>query len=273
MILTPFRTLRSLWRIAQVVLLVLAGIAIVRMLFPHWSPLRRRQVKQAWAARLVATLGVRIESAGEAFPEQALIVSNHVSWLDVFVINALTPATFVCKDDVKHWPAIGWLVAHTGTLFIERGSRAAAARSAQAIAERLQAGERVAIFPEGTTTQGLHLLPFRAALFEAALGAGCAVQPLALRYLDETGKPSIAPAYDGDVSFGQSMLSIARSTGLRARLQVLPALPPTADRRALALHSETAIATALGFSLEETQALDAPRPAPESAATPVTRPA
>ena len=255
--LNVFREIRACWRILQVIALVFGGIAIVRLLFPFWSKPRQRRIKQAWSARLVATLGVRIDATGPQIPEQTLIVSNHISWLDVFVINALTPATFVCKDDVKSWPAIGWLVEHTGTLFIERGSRAAAARSAQAMTARFGAGERVAIFPEGTTTQGTHLLPFRAALFEAAVSAAARVQPLALQYQDAAGQLSRAPAYDGDISFGESMLAIVRSNGLKARLQILPLLDTSESRRELALASESSIAQALGFMNPEGEQTEA----------------
>lgn len=247
-ILTFLRDLRALWRLLQVAALIGGGIVTVRGLFPWLSPQLRQRIKQAWAARLVCTLGVRIESRGGELPPGSLIVSNHISWLDVFIINALAPTTFVCKDDVKHWPAIGWLVEHTETLFIERGNRAAAARSAQAMAERLRQGERVAVFPEGTSTPGNHMLPFRAALFEAALSAEAAVQPLALRYTDAAGKTSLAAAYYGEISFIESLLSIARSPRVHARLEVLPTLAPEQqERRSLAKQSEAAIADALGF--------------------------
>lgn len=249
-----FREIRAAFRLLQVILLIASGILTVRLLFPALAAAARRRIKQVWAARLVASLGVRIEASGEALAE-GLAVCNHISWLDVFVINAISPTTFVCKDDVRAWPALGWLVEHTGTLFIERGNRAAAARSALAMSERLNRGERVAIFPEGTTTGGGQLLPFRAALFEAAPGAGARVQPLALRYVDAAGCHTRAPAYDGDLSFGQSLLNIARSSGLRARLSHLTALPAGLDRRELCREAERSIATALGLSpAEERQA-------------------
>lgn len=239
------REIRAGFRLLQVLALIAGGIAIVRMLFPVWSAPTRRRVKQAWAARLVSALGVRIDAIGSACVS-GLAVSNHISWLDVFVINAITPTTFVCKDDVRGWPAIGWLVEHTGTLFIARGSRVAAARSAEAMAARLQAGERVALFPEGTTTGGEQLLPFRTALFEAAVSGQVGVQAAAIRYVDAAGESSRAPAYDGDISFVQSLLTIARSSGLRAEIKHLPPQPAGLARREYCQRSETQIAQALG---------------------------
>lgn len=240
------REIRAVFRLLQVALLIAGGLLTVRLLFPLLGTKPRQRIKQAWAARVVAALGVRIELDGEPLAA-GLAVCNHISWLDVFVIDAVSPTTFVCKDDVRAWPVIGWLVEHTGTLFIARGSRAAAARSAQAMSARLTRGERVAIFPEGTTTSGEHLLPFRAALFEAAPESGARVQPLALRYVDAGGQHTRAAAYDGDLSFGQSLLRIARSSGLRAQLTHLDALPGGLDRRELCRQAESRIAATLNL--------------------------
>ncbi|MBS1209563.1 MAG: acyltransferase family protein [Proteobacteria bacterium] len=257
-VLVPlFRDIRAAWRLIHVVWLVLRGIATVRICFPRWGAVQQRAMKQAWSRRLVEVLGVRIDPCDVQLPASTLIVCNHISWLDVFVMNALTPTTFVCKDEVKDWPALGWLVEHSGTLFIERGSRAAAARSAQAMTMRLTGGERIAVFPEGTTTQGSSMLPFRAALFQAAIDAQVSVQPASLRYRDATGARSHAPAYDGDLSFGQSMLNIVRASGIHAEIRFLEALAPTCGRRELARLSEAAITRDLGFMpIPEEQILD-----------------
>lgn len=244
-----FRELRALLRLTHVLWLIARGIITIRLFFGHWGDEQRRAMKQDWSRRLVAALGVSYSANQAELPAGILIVCNHISWLDVFILNAIAPTTFVCKDDVKSWPAIGWLVEHSGTLFIERGSRAAAARSAQAMAARLHAGERVAIFPEGTTTQGKSMLPFRPALFQAAVDAQVPVQPACLRYLDPAGNITIAPAYDGDLSFAQSMLNILRAPTLHAHMHFLPTLPPGTARRELTLQSESAIASALGFPL------------------------
>ncbi len=242
------REVRAVWRLTQLAWLLAWGFAALHFVFPRWTEHRRRVVKQVWAGRLLDALGVQPGHAAGELPSGTLIVSNHISWLDVFVINAMTPSCFVCKDDVKKWPLIGRLVAYSGTLFIERGSRSAAARSAQAIATRLSAHERVAIFPEGTTTRGTCILPFQAALFQAALDARVPVQPVALRYVDAYGSISFAPAYSGDTGFGESLLAIARASGLRAELHWLEELPPQHERRELTRQAEAAISNALGLA-------------------------
>ncbi len=264
-----FRELRAAWRLTRVVGLVLRGIFMVRFRFQGWSQEVRRARKQDWSRRLVEALGVSFAANRADLPAGILIVCNHISWLDVFVMNAITPTTFVCKDDVKDWPAIGWLVEHSGTLFIERGSRTAAARSAQAMAARMAGEERVAVFPEGTTTQGTSMLPLRAALFQAAIDAQAPVQPASLRYRDASGAICTTPAYDGDLSFGQSMLNIVRASGIRAELRFLDALTPADDRRELARLSETAIALDLGLLLDPgEQAMDSAEPGPAEALKP-----
>ncbi len=178
---------------------------------------------------------------------RGLLVANHISWLDIHVINTLVPAAFVAKDDVRSWPLIGWLCARTETIFLARGSRAAAQDARERIVAALRAGTPVAVFPEGTTTGGERLLPFHGALFQGAIDAGAPVMPLALRYLDARGRPSRAPAYDGAITLWQSLLAIARADGLTAQLRVLAPLPSAdTDRRHLAAHSHRAIAYHLG---------------------------
>lgn len=226
---------------------LIRGLATVQFVFPFVDAERRRNVKQRWARKLVTVLGIRLRQEAIDLPAGALIVSNHISWTDIFVINALTPTTFVCKDDVRGWPIIGWLVEHTGTVFIERGSRAAAARTGEVISQRLQAGERIVFFPEGTTTDGSQLLPFRAALFQAASGSA-AVAPLALRYVDADNARHPAPAYDGDITFGECMRAITQADDLFATVEGLPMLPANLDRRELAVQSHRMLAVALGVA-------------------------
>jgi len=237
---------RAAFRVARVGLHLVWGVATVALLYP-WIDLRwKRRLKQRWSRQLLGILGVRLgERRGASIPA-GLLVCNHISWLDIFVINALAPAAFVAKEDVKGWPLIGWLVAHTETLFLERGSRAAAQRTREAISNRLRAGDRVALFPEGTTTYGDRLLPFHAALFQSAIDAGVPVVPLVLRYRDRRGHPSRAPAYVGETTMWQSLWAIARASGLVAELCVLPAIAAqTTTRQALAAQCHDAIARAL----------------------------
>lgn len=203
-------------------------------------------MKRRWSRQLLEILAVG-RAAGKTAPVPGLLVCNHVSWLDIYVINALAPTAFVAKDEVRDWPLIGWLCARTETIFLARGSRAAAQRTRETMIKKLRAGDHVGVFPEGTTSGGERVLPFHAALFQSAIDAGVPVIPLALRYLDRDGNPSQAPAYAGDITMWQSLRAIALADGVRADLRVLaPLSSATVARRELARHCHQTIAWHLG---------------------------
>jgi 1-acyl-sn-glycerol-3-phosphate acyltransferase len=243
--------IRAAWRLLRLCVHLLLGIARVRLLFPWLSAKQREHHKQAWSAAMIRMLGVRLQQDALPLPQRCVVVCNHISWLDIFVINALVQTWFVSKDDVRHWPLIGWLVDATGTIFIDRTRRSAAAQTLQALQAKLQTEQaRVTFFPEGTTTDGSKLLPFSAALFEAARHGETQVAALSLRYLDPQGQPSRAPAYDGDVSFMECLLAIVRSPRIEVSLELAALLPAGLERREYARQSRQEIARALGQPAE-----------------------
>ncbi|HEV7912118.1 MAG TPA: lysophospholipid acyltransferase family protein, partial [Albitalea sp.] len=148
------RTLRAGWRIGRAVLHLLHGALVCALVFPFLTPAQRLRRVQWWSAKLLAALGIALRSEGLPHDGAALIVSNHVSWLDILAINAVRPVRFVSKADVRHWPLIGWLVACGGTLFIERERKRDALRVVHQVADALKAGHTIAVFPEGTTSDG-----------------------------------------------------------------------------------------------------------------------
>ena len=158
----------------------------------------------------------------------------------------MLPCAFVAKSDVAQWPLIGWLARHTDTVFIERGSRRAAQCTRQQMQAALDAGQRLAIFPEGTTTTGDRLLPFHGALFQSAIDAAVPVHAVALSYHAASGARSGAPAYIDDISLLACLMTVLKAGGLTAR--ITPAArfdPPLADRRHLAHGAHQAVAAAL----------------------------
>ena len=163
-------------RLARVALHLLRGLVVSLIVMPHATHALRDAIRLRWSKKLLRILGVNLTHEGQSMAA-SLIVANHISWLDVFVIHAVTPAVFVCKAEVKHWPLIGPLVRACGTLFIERGKNRAAATAAQAITQLLNQGRSVAIFPEGTTSDGRSVLPFRSALIESSIHGGDSLQP------------------------------------------------------------------------------------------------
>lgn len=229
--------LRALGRMALVLLWVLWGVWKVHTGFARLPAAQRQALVRLWSQRMLSAMGVRLRCTGaDAAPGPLLWVANHLSWLDILVMNAVQPARFVSKADVKHWPVLGALVAGAGTLFIERESRRDAMRVVHHMAEALGAGDVVAVFPEGTTGDGQAVLPFHANLLQAAIATYVPVQPVALAYVDgRSGQRSSAALYVGDTT----LLGSVWQTLCAKRLEVHVTLgePETAqgrDRRAWA---------------------------------------
>ena len=179
---------------------MLAGWKCMRVLGHILSAPEKEERIQAWALAMLAKLAIKLVVKGvPPVHGPLLLASNHISWLDIVVLHAARHCRFVSKSELRHWPLIGMLAAGAGTLFIERESRRDAMRVVHHMAERLQAGDMLAIFPEGTTSNGVDLLPFHANLFQAAIAAQAPVLPVALRFEDDaSGLRSLAPCYIGD---------------------------------------------------------------------------
>lgn len=241
-------SLRATLRLAGAAGLLLIGLFTVTLVYPLCSSRQRLGLKQGWSKALLRTLGISIQASG-VVPERGLIVSNHISFIDIFAINAVMPASFVSKDEVRRWPLIGWLAQGTDTVFMERGSRSAAQKTRENLAGHLRAGNRVALFPEGTTSRGEGVLPFHAALLQSAIDAAVEVIPVTVRYLDAGGQRSDAAAYVDDMSLIECMRTIASSRGLCVSVDILPALASVdTDRRHLAASAHRAISHRLAHA-------------------------
>lgn len=228
---------------------LLAGLWACAVVFPRTDAAGRERRIQRWSGQLLSICGVQLEvrHLAEEQTPHAMIVANHISWLDIFVINSYRPCRFVAKADVRDWPLIGWLSSKAGTVFLARGNRRDVRRIYAGLVGAVHDGERIAFFPEGTTSEQGNLLPFHANLFEAAIEAAVPVQPYALRYLDASGAPHPAVAFIGDMSFAQSISAILRAPHIKAELVRLPVIESAgAHRRDLAQASRTSVAQALG---------------------------
>jgi len=236
-------------RLTRVALHLARGIAIAAFVFPWLDKARRAGHARRWAARLLRVLAIRLElkgappSAGTA----ALLVANHVSWLDPFVISAVRPVRFVAKSEVRRWPVIGWLTAQGGTVFVVRSRRHHTAYVNQSVVAAMRSGEVFAVFPEGTTTDGSVVLPFHASLLQPAFESGAPLVPVALRYLRADGSLCTEAAYDGDKTIFDTLRAMVALPAIRAELQFLAPLAGAdhRHRRALARAAEHAIASAL----------------------------
>lgn len=199
---------------------LLGGLFLVAFIFPFCGLERQRRVRHTWSQRLLTLFGFILNIEGTLPQRAGLIAANHVSWIDVFAVNALTPVAFVSKDDVVHWPIIGTLARHNETIFLQRGSRGHAHTIGRDMANRLESGNWLAVFPEGTTTDGTHLHPFHAALLQPAIDADVPVTPVALSYEDTAGNRSPLPAYTGDTSLWESFCAILSARRLVVRLTI-----------------------------------------------------
>ena len=241
------QTLRAAWRLCRAVLHVVHGMLVMTR-FPMLDAAGRHARIRWWSAGLLNAMGLQVRVTGVAPRSGAtLVVANHVSWLDIAAIHAAAPhVRFVSKADVLGWPLLGWMVRGAGTLFIERERKRDAVRVVHAMASALQAGDTLAVFPEGTTGAGPELLPFHANLLQAAVSTGTPVQPVVLRFADAAQAYSPAVAYIGDTTLMQSLWRVVSARGLCAHVELLPPVGTLhADRRALAAHLRTLIAERL----------------------------
>jgi 1-acyl-sn-glycerol-3-phosphate acyltransferase len=192
--------LRAGWRLVRALLHALAGLATILFEFPRLDLPTRHARVQDWARKMLAVLGIGLQVRGEPPAHgPVLLVANHVSWLDILVMHAARHCRFVSKSEVRHWPLIGTLATGAGTLYIERQSRRDALRVVHQMAASLNAGDVLAVFPEGTTSDGVDLLPFHGNLIQAAVSADAPAQPVALEFIDTaTGHRSLTPCYIGD---------------------------------------------------------------------------
>ena len=207
--------LRIAVRLPLMIGLLRGGLATVLLVFPLAGQRFHRGAIRRWSAMLVAVCGiaVRVREHPGAQPLHTLapgsfLVSNHISWMDIFIVDSRCPVSFVAKAEIADWPLVGTLVARTHNLFIERGRRHAVHRMIERLVQALGTGARVAVFPEGTTSDGRRLLPFHANLVEAAVRAGAPVVPLGLRYSEPDGSHATAIEYIGETTFVQSLMRI-----------------------------------------------------------------
>ncbi|AVZ76661.1 1-acyl-sn-glycerol-3-phosphate acyltransferase [Streptomyces lunaelactis] len=231
-------------RLLAGIVTVLAGLLLgplVALLAVVLGTRFRHLMTRCWARAVVRAFGVRIRVIGRPYaPRASLVVANHISWLDIPLIAASLPGRMLAKSEIRRWPVLGPLAARGGTLFLERDRLRTLPATVREMASALDGGARVIAFPEGSTWCGREQGRFRHAVFQAALDAGAAVQPVRIRYL-----PTGAAAFVGDDSLGASLWRVVAAGGLTAEIRLLPAIPAGScpDRRSLARAAQLAVAS------------------------------
>lgn len=217
--LKPFRIL---WRFLLLLVHIIIGLLLA-------IPFVNKSLKPGsfaatltlwWHGRTCKIFGVKLSVHGDINNSPTLFVVNHISWFDIPALGSCVPVHFLSKDEVNSWPIIGWLAGKAGTLFIKRGARGAAEQSIKQIAESLNTGHHVIVFPEGTTTDGTSVRRFHGRLFQAAIDAGAFVQPIALRYPHPQGVHPKIP-FIGETQFLESTLSMMSERRMYAALHFL----------------------------------------------------
>ena len=239
------------WTWTRIFLHVIAGVCILFFILPFASQAQKDYRIQQWSKRLLKIFHIqlRVVGADKLVSTPYLMASNHISWLDIQVINSFKPVRFVAKSEVRGWPVFGWMAAQLGTVFIRRDS----ARHARQVVDQIAAVlkiESVCIFPEGTSTAGESVLPFKPNLFESAILAKAPVIPVAIAYRSRsTGLRSDAPAFIGEMGLVESMSNVISNRDIEVHLSLLEpylisdsAIP---DRKELAVYCQESIAKTL----------------------------
>ena len=232
---------------------VAQGLLVTGLVYPRVSPAIRAALTQAWAHKLLRILNVTLSVHGlrpEDGARNLYVVANHVSWLDIFVVNATQPSRFIAKSEIRDWPVAGWLCEAAGTLFVRRTKRSDTTRINREIHDALEVGDAIALFPEGTTTGGDRLLKFHTSLFEPAVVNAATVAPAALRYRHNNGEAARAVIFIGDTTFAQSMSAIIASRHMIAEITFAPQIAAAdKSRREVAQAAEEAIAAILNVPI------------------------
>jgi 1-acyl-sn-glycerol-3-phosphate acyltransferase len=239
--------LSRIFTILKIILHVLKGCLILLLVFPWFKDGQRHRSIRHWCKQLLDLFKMRLHVIGaeHLMDDHYLMAANHISWIDIHVINAFKPHYFVAKSEVASWPIFGWMAKQLGTLFIERGKPNSIRNMVQTVASQLNQ-KVICIFPEGTSTDGKKVAPFKSNLFEAAIAANAPVYSLAIQYFDlRTGKKTTASAFIGDMGLLDSMWKIMCSPPICAEIRISEKLPALKERKALAELSQSLITAQL----------------------------
>jgi 1-acyl-sn-glycerol-3-phosphate acyltransferase len=245
-------SLRKFYRSTLLAVLILFGLIVTIFILRGSIPTRGIGTTFAttWLGLVARTFGVRIKSFGTPLAERTLFVSNHLSWLDIFVLGKLVPVHFLSKKEVKTMPIFGWLASRAGTLYIERGNNHSAKNVNSEIVDALKIDHNVLVFAEGTTSNG-DILKFHGRMMQSAIDAQSMVQPIAIFYPiknPETQKHKLNSTilFTGNTSMGESYNLIARSRSIDVEVHFLkPISIRNQSRKEIAQHAFEEVAEAI----------------------------
>lgn len=226
------RTIVGAARFLAVFIYTICCLIIISFVFPFQGPEARGRVIRRWAGRLLRWLGVTVKVMGRLDEQAAhdcgitpgktgrLILSNHVSFLDIFALDSVLPSGFVAKAEIAKWPVFGVIAKHVGTIFIERGNKRALIGIGQGMQKALNEGKNLLMFPEGTTSDGTKLLKLHANLMEAAVRTQADVVPVVLRY-KSGDQIAVKAAYVGDTGLFECLWHVVTMPDLTVEIHIL----------------------------------------------------
>jgi 1-acyl-sn-glycerol-3-phosphate acyltransferase len=230
-------SLTRAYRTARIFIHTITGLIIASAVLPLVSVPHKRGIIKWWCGGLLRAFHIQVNTFGSLPPantQGVMFVANHVSWADIHALNSLIPLRFVAKSDIKNWPIFGYLVTKANALFIDRSKRQHAARVVETVSDSLKAGDNLCYFPEGTTSDGTHMLPFKSSVLQAAINANTQIWPVAIRYINADGSINTEMAYAGETSMIESMKLIIMQKNALVELHFLSPMQATGrDRREL----------------------------------------
>ncbi len=248
------RPLRYLWRTPLLLVHLLVALPLTVLMMNRWSArlmirgesLEHRTVRW-WSGRLVRIFGFRVIRVGIPLPGPVMFVANHVSWLDILVLHSQRMMAFVAKREISRWPLVGWMAGLAGTIYHHRGNNESLHGVMHQMLQRLEVGRAVGVFPEGRTTAGERIETFHARIFQPAVVAAVAVQPVALRY-GGGGAAQTRVAFQRGESFFANFLRLLGEPAQALEVHFLaPQLPQDDGRRRLAEACRASISHAMSL--------------------------
>jgi 1-acyl-sn-glycerol-3-phosphate acyltransferase len=225
----------------KIISLIVEAAIVSKFIFRFNSASWKDNYVQSWSRKVLKTFGISIKLVNAenlSIKSGFCIVSNHISWIDIQVIESIIHCRFISTSEVFSWPVIGKMADAAGSLFIDLDNpRTGTKKIVDQMVPLLRAGERICFFPEATSTDGIHILPFKSNLFQSSISSGTPVVPVAIRYLDASNKVSTAPGFFGDMTLIQCMKNIFDNGPLTAEVIVLPAAPVYANKKELSEYS------------------------------------
>ena len=239
----------QIFRITRVFLHTIIGLIIASVFLPFMAKNTKLALIKWWCGGLMRSFHIKVVTFGDLPPSTTkgvMFVANHISWSDIHALNSKIALRFIAKAEIRSWPVFGYLVEKANTLFIDRSKKQEAAKIVNITAASLMAGDNLCFFPEGTTTDGKQVLPFKSSVLQAAIAANSTIWPVAIRYLNKDGSINTNMAYAGETGLIESMLEVVKQKNALVELHFLSPIETSGkDRRHLTQAAYDAIVAKL----------------------------